>query len=225
VFVTAFPNEIGNPLVSSAFSMGEQMAEGFITPIAIIKDAWREFASWLLIDVILVTLSALSLILSAVLLGVKSVRDQIKALDGLTATVYVRFATYLAPSGEFGGGSSRGGGGGRSFPEDNFFKRIFGYAEGGFPSVGEMFIAKESGPEMVGTLNGHNAVANNDQIVEGIASGVAAANAEQNALLREQNGYLRQIAGKEFTAKVVPSAALGRTVQRSTRMLSTVTGR
>jgi len=46
------------------------------------------------------------------------------------------------------------------------------FAEGGFPSVGQMFIARESGPEMVGTIGGHTAVANNDQIVEGIRAGV-----------------------------------------------------
>ena len=46
------------------------------------------------------------------------------------------------------------------------------YAEGGLPSVGEMFIAREAGPEMVGTIGNKTAVANNDQIVEGITRGV-----------------------------------------------------
>ena len=49
---------------------------------------------------------------------------------------------------------------------------IFGYASGGFPDVGEVFISREAGPELVGTINGHSAVANNDQIVEAVASGV-----------------------------------------------------
>ena len=49
------------------------------------------------------------------------------------------------------------------------------FAEGGFPSVGQMFIARESGPELVGTLGGHTAVANNDQIVAAISSGVYSA--------------------------------------------------
>lgn len=47
-----------------------------------------------------------------------------------------------------------------------------GYAEGGFPTDGEVFIAREAGAEMVGSMNGSTAVANNDQIVEGISSGV-----------------------------------------------------
>lgn len=45
-------------------------------------------------------------------------------------------------------------------------------AEGGFVNEGQMFIAREAGPEMVGQIGRKNAVANNDQIVEGIASGV-----------------------------------------------------
>lgn len=45
-------------------------------------------------------------------------------------------------------------------------------ADGGFLNEGEIFVAREAGPEMVGTINGHSAVANNDQIVSGIQSGV-----------------------------------------------------
>lgn len=54
-----------------------------------------------------------------------------------------------------------------------------GFAGGGFPENGHLFIARESGPEMVGTIGGNTAVANNDQIVEairlGVYDGVAAA--------------------------------------------------
>lgn len=49
---------------------------------------------------------------------------------------------------------------------------IDGYAKGGFPDIGQLFVARESGPEMVGTMGGRTAVANNDQIVSGISSGV-----------------------------------------------------
>lgn len=43
-----------------------------------------------------------------------------------------------------------------------------GYASGGFPQTGEFFMARESGPELVGRMGSRNAVANNDQITEGI---------------------------------------------------------
>lgn len=46
------------------------------------------------------------------------------------------------------------------------------YANGGFPTMGEMFIARESGPEMVGRIGNKTAVANNSQIINGITSGV-----------------------------------------------------
>lgn len=48
-------------------------------------------------------------------------------------------------------------------------------ASGGMPDEGQLFIAREAGPEMVGSMNGHTAVANNDQIVEGISAGVYSA--------------------------------------------------
>lgn len=71
------------------------------------------------------------------------------------------------------------------------------YANGGFPTTGQMFIAREAGAEMVGSIGHRTAVANNDQIVNGIANGVAEANDEQNALLREQNSLLRAILEKD----------------------------
>lgn len=50
------------------------------------------------------------------------------------------------------------------------------YAEGGYPTAGQLFIAREAGAEMVGAIGNRTAVANNDQIVEGITYGVREAN-------------------------------------------------
>lgn len=50
---------------------------------------------------------------------------------------------------------------------------VMWYAEGGFPDAGQLFLARESGPEMVGSIGGHTAVANNDQIVSAVSAGVA----------------------------------------------------
>lgn len=52
---------------------------------------------------------------------------------------------------------------------------IGGYATGGFPTKGEMFIAREAGPELVGSIGSQTAVANNGQIIDGIRQGVAQA--------------------------------------------------
>lgn len=46
------------------------------------------------------------------------------------------------------------------------------YANGGFPGMGEMFIAREAGPELVGKIGSRSAVANNDQIVAAVSQGV-----------------------------------------------------
>lgn len=54
------------------------------------------------------------------------------------------------------------------------------FANGGFPSQGSMFIAGESGAELVGNINGRTAVANNDQITAGIANAVYAAMVSAN---------------------------------------------
>ena len=50
--------------------------------------------------------------------------------------------------------------------------RVPSYAQGGFPGEGQMFVAREAGPEMVGTIGNRTAVANNDQIVESVSRGV-----------------------------------------------------
>ena len=52
---------------------------------------------------------------------------------------------------------------------------IQAFATGGFPNTGQMFIANEAGPELVGKIGKRNAVANNMQITEGIADAVAPA--------------------------------------------------
>lgn len=49
-------------------------------------------------------------------------------------------------------------------------------ASGGFVDSGQFFIAREAGPELVGRIGNRTAVANNDQIVAGIAAGVEDAN-------------------------------------------------
>lgn len=55
---------------------------------------------------------------------------------------------------------------------DFSLKETLGFANGGFPETGEVFLARESGPEMVGTIGGRTAVANNNDIVAGISDGV-----------------------------------------------------
>lgn len=53
--------------------------------------------------------------------------------------------------------------------------RVQTKASGGFVNTGELFIANEAGPELVGSIGNKTAVANNDQIVTGISAGVYSA--------------------------------------------------
>ena len=66
-----------------------------------------------------------------------------------------------------------------------------GLATGGMPEKGDLFIANERAPELIGSMNNHSVVANNQQIIEGIADGVSRAMLTQEKLLREQNDILR----------------------------------
>ena len=45
-------------------------------------------------------------------------------------------------------------------------------ADGGIVNSGQLFIAREAGPELVANIGGRTAVANNDQIVESVSAGV-----------------------------------------------------
>jgi hypothetical protein len=78
------------------------------------------------------------------------------------------------------------------------------FAEGGFPDMGQMFIAREAGPELVGNINGKTAVANNDQIVAAVSQGVyeavvAAMSANRSSGSQNINVYLD---GRQITAAV-----------------------
>lgn len=48
-------------------------------------------------------------------------------------------------------------------------------AEGGFFNTGEMFVAREAGPEMVGKIGNKTAVANNDQITNSLTNALVVA--------------------------------------------------
>ena len=81
------------------------------------------------------------------------------------------------------------------------------YANGGFPSIGEMFIAREAGPELVGSIGRKTAVANNDQIISGIESGVyramVAANANSNSGSNQTIRIINEIDGDVVGEKVI----------------------
>ena len=64
------------------------------------------------------------------------------------------------------------------------------YAEGGIPDYGQLFIAREAGPEFVGSFGSRNVVMNNDQIVTAVSGGVYNAVRRANAEQTQQPIYL-----------------------------------
>lgn len=94
-----------------------------------------------------------------------------------------------------------------SFVHQISVPRIPALADGGQVNSGQLFVAREAGAELVGTIGGKTSVANNQQITEGITEGVTRANVEQNALLREQNSLLRQMLEKEGIVQAVISTS------------------
>lgn len=80
-------------------------------------------------------------------------------------------------------------------------------ASGGIVSEGQMFIAREAGPELVGSIGRKTAVANNDQIISGIESGVyramVAANANSNSGGTQTIRIINEIDGDIVGEKVI----------------------
>lgn len=85
---------------------------------------------------------------------------------------------------------------------------VTAYANGGTPNTGQLFVAREAGPELVGTIGGNTAVMNNNQIVASVAAGVSGAvyNAVVAAMAKfgggspEVNVY---VGGKKITDVVI----------------------
>ena len=136
-------------------SWGEKRTVKFLTKRATkISELWKDFKdSWG--DK------------KAVTIGIGFAKDSLNNLwssvkgffGGKTVSVGTK-ATKKADGGVFYGGS---------------WKPVKKYAVGGLPNMGQMFVAREAGPELVGTLGGHTAVMNNDQIVSSVSAGVAQA--------------------------------------------------
>jgi hypothetical protein len=82
-------------------------------------------------------------------------------------------------------------------------KGFYTYAKGGFPDMGELFVAREAGPEMVGKIGNKTTVANNQQIVEAVSEGVYAAVVA--AMKQSENGgqaFNIYLDGRQIAANV-----------------------
>jgi len=82
------------------------------------------------------------------------------------------------------------------------------FADGGMPTAGQMFIAREAGAELVGNINGRTGVVNNDQIVQAVSAGVYQAVSSAISVSGAGKGgnqpIILNIDGKEFARMMLP---------------------
>lgn len=155
-------------------------------------------------------ISSLSSTLSSVTSYVNAILSQLSRLRTIGGSY--SYGSYR------GWPTGAGGGGGQ-------FHSVLGYANGGFPDSGSIFMADENGNiEMKGRMGSQPVVANNEQIISGITRGVENGQEEQNSLLRRQNEILMQLLNKRMVAEVKASSSLGRANARSNSMYGRVTG-
>ena len=115
-----------------------------------------------------------------------------------TATVEIQYKETKKPTGQLQVAPQAGGG----VYYNGKWHNVQAFANGGQPS-GELFLAREAGPELVGTIGGHTAVMNNNQIVSSVSDGVYKA---MTAAMSSGNGNTHvhlYIDGKEVYDSVV----------------------
>ena len=125
-----------------------------------VQDAWNKVMNGSAQTLESVSLKISRLINKYVIDPINKIIDTINKVLGLNWSRLTRLNTN---SGGSGGGGGTGGGNG------------YAYAAGGWPSMGQVFVAREAGPEMVGTIGSRTAVATNNDIVAAVAQGVASA--------------------------------------------------
>ena len=132
-----------------------------------------------------------------------------KFVDGIKKALGIETKN-LSKSGSSGTGhtgSGKKGASGGVFTPNGLKYDVRRYEGGGLPPVGQMFIAREKGPELVGQIGSHTAVLNNNQIVDSVASGVydAVYKANQNSRSSQSINptFIIQVGNKELAKQVV----------------------
>ena len=102
------------------------------------------------------------------------------------------------------------------------WSKITNYASGGYPRGSQLFVAREAGAELVGTIGGHTAVMNNDQIVASVSSGVARAMAGvmQNVRIKMTTPVLSNVSRPSY----VPQQTDNTDTQQMIALLQTLIG-
>ena len=147
-----FNSNVSSP-VRNAFSWaGDGMRSFMSNPVGSIQSVWASVSNWFYNNVYLPIYRTFSYVYDAI---TAPFRNAMNFISNTFGRIHINFRSWNV----FGANIT--------LPVGISF-----YAEGGFPMAGELFMARENGPEMVGRIGSSTAVANNDQIVEGISAGV-----------------------------------------------------
>ena len=153
----AFKNVLGIHSPSTEFAdMGKNVVEGFKNGI---QNAWNSLASMVnqLLSNLVQTIG--SKISSAVQSASQTISNMVSnarnTLSNITSSISSTVSSAINSAKNV----------------VNTVKAKF-FATGGYPDQGQLFVARENGPEMVGQIGGRTAVANNDDIRDGIAEAV-----------------------------------------------------
>lgn len=92
--------------------------------------------------------------------------------------------------------------------KSNSIGKIKMYADGGFPTRGQLFIANEAGPELVGNIGSRTSVANNDMITTSLENAMYRGMARANAIGSNSRDKV------EFTFKNTNDSALARLISQ-----------
>ena len=184
-----------SPLFGSLSSLaswaGNQMYAGLSNPVGWVKDAWAGVGNWFVWNVGNPVSNAFWSI-------VNSIRSAMNWIIGRLNCINIKLPRAAAM---VTGYSSIG----FSIPY---------LANGGQVDAGQLFVAREAGPELVGTMGGKTTVANNEQIIAGIERGVI------NAMVQVLGNQPSAGAGADTQVTfVVGSEELARTVVKGMRTL------
>lgn len=199
--------------VSNFFKgLGESVTQFMSDPVGSIQTAWQNVGSWFSTNV---TTPIAEFFKGAINKIIEGINWLIGRLNTLNISIPSKSWTAFGKTFTFPGASL----GFTNIPTIPLL------AEGGFPQTGQLFIANEAGPELVGQMGGRTAVANNAQIIQGIAVGISDANEQLERQNEEIIRLLRQLNAKELKAEITPSAALGRVNKKSEQMYVKAGGR
>jgi hypothetical protein len=170
-------------LVNALASAKTQFSNFKTSIINIFKGIWTGIKS-----VINMILGGIESMVNGVINGVNSIATAIKDLTTINWTNPITGTTYQSN--------------GIQLPtlQNVTLPRL---ATGGMVEAGQLFIANEAGPEMVGTMGGNTTVANNEQIISGIQQGVEIAVSQILApYLSDIAQNTRETADKDFSVNI-----------------------